>query len=75
MRRCNRLVFQASRLLRRNEAKTEDVVQDAWVRGCTHPRQFAGRGSVATWFTRIFTHGSLASQLSLGRHLIRHHSL
>ena len=68
MRRYNQRVFRAARSVLRDDAETEDVVQDAWVRAYTHLRQFMGRASFATWVIRIAIHEALARRRYRGRH-------
>jgi len=61
-------VFRAARSVLRDDAETEDVVQDAWVRAYTHLRQFMGRASFATWVIRIAIHEALARRRYRSRH-------
>jgi RNA polymerase sigma-70 factor (ECF subfamily) len=53
MRRYNQRLYRVARSVLRDEAESEDVVQDAWVRAFTHLDQFAGRARFSTWLTRI----------------------
>jgi RNA polymerase sigma-70 factor (ECF subfamily) len=53
MRRYSQRLYRAARSILRNEAETEDVVQDAYVRAYTHLGQYAGKAKFSTWLTRI----------------------
>jgi RNA polymerase sigma-70 factor (ECF subfamily) len=53
MRRHNQRLYRAARSILRNEAETEDVVQDTYVRAYTHLGQYAGKAKFSTWLTRI----------------------
>jgi RNA polymerase sigma-70 factor, ECF subfamily len=53
MRRYNQRLYRAARSILRNEAESEDVVQDAYVRAYTHLGQYAGKAKFSTWLTRI----------------------
>ncbi len=53
MRRYNQLVFRIARGAVRDDAKAEDLAQEAWVRAFQHLDQFARRASFSTWISRI----------------------
>lgn len=56
MRRHNQLVFRVSRSLTRDDARAEELAQEAWVRAYAHLDQFAGAARFSTWLTRIVLH-------------------
>jgi RNA polymerase sigma-70 factor (ECF subfamily) len=60
MRRYNQRLYRVARSVLRNDAESEDVVQDAWVRAFTHLDQFEGRARFSTWLTRIALHETWA---------------
>jgi RNA polymerase sigma-70 factor, ECF subfamily len=60
MRRHNQLLYRVIRSILADDAETEDVMQDAYVRAYEHLRQFAGRSQFRTWLTRIAVHEALA---------------
>jgi RNA polymerase sigma-70 factor (ECF subfamily) len=60
MRRYNLRLFRVVRSILRNDAESEDVVQDAYVRAYTHLDSFEGRSTFATWLTRIAIHEALS---------------
>jgi RNA polymerase sigma-70 factor, ECF subfamily len=60
MRRHNRRLFRVTRSILRNDAESEDVVQDAYVRAYAHLGSFEGRSKFATWLTRIAVHEALS---------------
>ena len=60
MRRYNQRLYRVVRAILRDDAETEDVMQDAYVRAYQHLIQFAGRASFSTWLTRIAVHEALA---------------
>ena len=60
MRRYNQRLYRVSRVILRDEAEAEDVMQDAYVRAYEHLDQFAGRAAFSTWLTRIAVHEALA---------------
>ena len=43
----------------KNSHDTEDVLQDAWMRGFVHIRRFDGRAAFSTWLTRIAINSAL----------------
>lgn len=59
MRRHNQRLYRVVRSILRDEAETEDVVQDAYVRAFMHLDQFQGRARFSTWLTRIAVHEAL----------------
>ena len=60
MRRYNQRLYRISRVILRDDAEAEDVMQDAYVRAYEHLNQFAGKAAFATWLTRIAIHEALA---------------
>ncbi|HYX69118.1 MAG TPA: RNA polymerase sigma factor [Terriglobales bacterium] len=60
MRRYNQRLYRVARSILRDDAESEDVMQDTYVRAYQHLRQFAGRAKFATWLTRIAVHEALA---------------
>src|ERR1051326_7659158 len=60
MRRYNQRLYRVSRAIIGDDAETEDVMQEAYVRAYTHLNQFEGRSRFATWLTKIAVHESLA---------------
>jgi RNA polymerase sigma-70 factor, ECF subfamily len=44
----------------RNDAETEDVMQEAYVRAYTHLNQFAGAAKFSTWPTKIAVNEALS---------------
>jgi RNA polymerase sigma-70 factor (ECF subfamily) len=69
MRRHNQRLYRAVRSILRDEAETEDVLQDAYVRAFAHLDQFLGRARFATWLTRIAVYEALHRQ-KRGRRLV-----
>jgi RNA polymerase sigma-70 factor, ECF subfamily len=67
MRRYNQRLYRIARMILRNDAEAEDVMQDAYVRAYQHLHQFAGKSSFATWLTRIAIHEALARKRRRGR--------
>lgn len=59
MRRYNQLLYRTARVILRDDAEAEDVMQDAYVRAYEHLSQFAGRAQFSTWLTRIAIHEAL----------------
>jgi RNA polymerase sigma-70 factor (ECF subfamily) len=60
MRRYNQRLYRVARAILRDDAESEDVMQDAYVRAYQHLGQFAGRAPFSTWLTRIAVHEALA---------------
>ena len=60
IRRYNQRLYRVVRSILRDDAETEDVMQDAYVRAYEHLDQFAGRAQFRTWLTRIAVHEALA---------------
>jgi RNA polymerase sigma-70 factor (ECF subfamily) len=56
MRRYNQRLYRAVRSVLRDDAETEDVLQETYVRAFTHLGDFAGRARFSTWLTRIALH-------------------
>lgn len=53
MRRHNQRLYRIVRAVLRDDAETEDVMQEAYVRAYEHLKQFEGRAKFATWLSRI----------------------
>src|SRR5437868_1671701 len=60
IRRYNQRLYRVVRSILRDDADSEDVMQDAYVRAYEHLDQFAGRAQFRTWLTRIAVHETLA---------------
>lgn len=67
MRRYNQRLYRVARVILRDDAEAEDVMQDAYVRAYQHLRQFAGKAKFSTWLTRIAVHEALARVEKRGR--------
>jgi len=67
MRRYNQRLYRMSRMILRDDAEAEDVMQDAYVRAYEHLDQFAGKAAFSTWLTRIAIHEALARKRRRGR--------
>ncbi|MEO8602342.1 MAG: RNA polymerase sigma factor [bacterium] len=59
MRRHNQLLYRVVRAILRDQAETEDVLQETYVRAFMHLDQFLGRARFSTWLTRIAVHEAL----------------
>lgn len=59
MRRYNQRLYRVTYAILRDDAETEDVIQDAHVRAWQHLDQFAGYAPFSTWLTRIAVHEAL----------------
>lgn len=60
MRRYNQRLYRIALSILKDEAESEDVTQEAYVRSFQHLSQFAGRSKFSTWLTRIAVNESLA---------------
>lgn len=60
MRRYNQRLYRVVRAILRDDAETEDVVQDAYVRAYQHLSQFENRAPFSTWLARIAIHEAFA---------------
>ena len=60
LRRHNQRLFRAARAILRDDAESEDAVQQAWISAYTNLAQFAGQAKLTTWLTRIAIHEALA---------------
>jgi len=67
MQRYNRRLYRVTLSILQNDAESEDVVQDAYVRAYAHLRSFEGRSKFATWLTRIAVHEALSRKRRDGR--------
>src|SRR5580704_12567839 len=52
-------MFRIVQRITKNSHDTEDVLQDAWMRGFVHIRTFDGRAAFSTWITRIAINSAL----------------
>jgi RNA polymerase sigma-70 factor (ECF subfamily) len=60
MRRYNQRIYRVTRMILRNDAEAEDVMQEAYVRAYEHLNDFAGAAKFATWLTKIAIHEAWA---------------
>ena len=60
MRRYNQRLYRVAMSILKDEAESEDVTQEAYVRAFEHLSQFAGRSKFSTWLTRIAVNEALA---------------
>jgi RNA polymerase sigma-70 factor, ECF subfamily len=67
MRRHNQRVYRAIRSILREDAETEDVMQEAYVRAYEHLVQFEGRAQFSTWLTRIAVNEALKRLAARGK--------
>jgi RNA polymerase sigma-70 factor (ECF subfamily) len=67
MRRHNQRVYRAIRSILREDAESEDVMQEAYVRAYEHLAQFEGRAQFSTWLTRIAVHEALKRLAARGK--------
>src|SRR5450631_1378247 len=67
MRRHNQRVYRAIRSILRDDAESEDVMQEAYVRTYEHLAQFEGRAQFSTWLTRIAVNEALKRLALRGR--------
>jgi RNA polymerase sigma-70 factor, ECF subfamily len=58
-RRYREWMFCVVQRITKNSHDTEDVLQDAWMRGFVHIRTFDGRAAFSTWLTRIAINSAL----------------
>jgi RNA polymerase sigma-70 factor, ECF subfamily len=66
MSRNNRRLYRVARAILRNDADTEDALQEAYLRAFTKLAGFNGRASLTTWLTSIVINESLG-RLRSGR--------
>jgi len=59
IRRHNQRLYRAVRAILKDEAETEDAMQEAYVRAFAHLDQFAGNAMVSTWLTKIAVYEAL----------------
>jgi RNA polymerase sigma-70 factor (ECF subfamily) len=67
MRRHNQRIYRAVRSILRDDAETEDVMQETYVRAYEHLAQFEGRARFSTWLTRIAVNESIKRSALQGR--------
>jgi RNA polymerase sigma-70 factor, ECF subfamily len=71
MRRHNQKMFRAVRAIVRQDAETEDVVQQAWLSAYRALGTFRGEASLRTWLTRIAVneaYGHMRAKQRRGEH-------
>jgi RNA polymerase sigma-70 factor (ECF subfamily) len=59
MRRYNVRIYRIVRAIVKDDAETEDVMQQAYLNAYRHLDQFAGRAKFSTWLTRIAVYEAL----------------
>ena len=67
MRRHNQRLYRTVRSIVRDEAETEDILQESYMRAYSHLDQFRGQARFATWLTRIAVHEALHRREHRGR--------
>ena len=67
MRRYNQRLYRAVRSILRDEAESEDVLQQTYVSAYTHLDRFEGRSSLSTWLVRIARNAALDRVRRRGR--------
>jgi RNA polymerase sigma-70 factor (ECF subfamily) len=60
MRRYYQRLYRVARAILSDDAKAQDVMQDAYVRAYQHLDQFAGLAPFSAWLTSIAVHEALA---------------
>ena len=60
MRRYNQRVYRVVRAVLRDDAESEDAMQQAYVSAFAHLEQFAGAARFSTWLTRIALNEALS---------------
>jgi RNA polymerase sigma-70 factor (ECF subfamily) len=68
MRRHNQRVYRAARSILRDDAESEDVMQETYLRAYEHLAQFEGRARFSTWLTRIAVNESIRRAAFRGKH-------
>jgi RNA polymerase sigma-70 factor (ECF subfamily) len=69
MRRYNQRLYRLARVILRDDAEVEDVMQDAYLRAYQHLDQFCGTAHFSTWLTRIAVHEALRRLRLRGRNV------
>jgi RNA polymerase sigma-70 factor, ECF subfamily len=67
MRRHNQRVYRAIRSIVRDDAESEEIMQEAYVRAYEHLAQFEGRAQFSTWLTRIAVNEALKRLSARGK--------
>jgi RNA polymerase sigma-70 factor (ECF subfamily) len=67
MRRHNQRIYRAIRSILRDDSKSEDVMQEAYVRAYEHLAEFEGRAQFSTWLTRIAVNEALKRAAARGK--------
>jgi RNA polymerase sigma-70 factor, ECF subfamily len=60
MRRHNRLLYRTARSILRDDAESEDAVQDAWLKAWRALPTFRGESRLSTWLVRIAMNQALS---------------
>jgi RNA polymerase sigma-70 factor, ECF subfamily len=60
-KRHSRTAFTKVYQITKNQADTEDVIQDAWIKAFIHLNAFDGRAKFSTWLTRIAINSAIMS--------------
>jgi RNA polymerase sigma-70 factor (ECF subfamily) len=58
-KRHSRTAYTKVYQITKNQADTEDVIQDAWIKAFIHLNAFDGRAKFSTWLTRIAINSAL----------------
>lgn len=69
VRRHNQRVYRAVRAILRDDAESEDAMQQAYVSAFRHLSQFRGTAKFSTWLVRIAVHEARGRLRRSGRHL------
>lgn len=67
VRRYNQRLYRVALSILKDEAESEDVMQDAYVHAFEGLRQFAGRAKFSSWLTRIAVNEAIARARRNGR--------
>jgi RNA polymerase sigma-70 factor (ECF subfamily) len=59
MRRYNQRIYRVVRAILKDDAETEDVMQQAYLNAYRHLDQFAERAKFSTWLTKIAVYEAL----------------
>ena len=70
MRRHNRLLFRTARSILKNDAETEDALQEAYLRAWRALATFRAEAKLSTWLVRIVINESLGRLRRHGAHVI-----
>ena len=70
MRRHNRLLFRTARSILKNDAETEDALQEAYLRAWRALKTFRADAKLSTWLVRIVINESLGRLRRTGAQII-----